>query len=70
MTDKLRDKISEIVESDFEKALAESSIGQLNEIGNKLRVNNFAYSLRELTRHVLERLAPDDSVRNAVWYSR
>lgn len=68
MTNKLRDKISEIVETDFEKALAESSIGQLNEIGNKLRVNNFAYSLRELTRHVLERLAPDDSVRNAVWY--
>lgn len=64
----LRDKISEIVETDFEKALAESSIGQLDEIGNKLRVNNFAYSLRELTRHVLERLAPDDSVRDAVWY--
>lgn len=68
MKDKLRNKIYEIVETDFEKALAESSIGQLDECGNKLRVNNFAYSLRELTRHVLERLAPDNSVRNAIWY--
>lgn len=35
---------------------------------NKLRLNNFAYSARELTRHYLKRLAPDTEVLNAPWF--
>ncbi|WP_414863271.1 hypothetical protein [Pseudomonas chlororaphis] len=35
---------------------------------NKLRFNNFAYAMRELARHVLKRLAPDDKVLKCAWY--
>jgi len=33
-----------------------------------LRLNNFAYAARELTRHFLKHLAPDAEVLNAPWF--
>ncbi|POY36268.1 hypothetical protein C3K47_10965 [Solitalea longa] len=36
--------------------------------GNKLRFNNFAYGIRELSRHILHNLSPDKEVINCVWY--
>ena len=54
--------------SDFERQLFKASLYNLKDSGNPLRLNNFAYSLRELTRHFLERLAPDGEVRQAPWY--
>lgn len=68
MSEELFLQISQLSETPFEKELAESSINQLNDKTNKLRVNNFAYSMRELTRTILERLAPDESVRATVWF--
>lgn len=35
---------------------------------NPLRLNNYSYAMRELTRHVLHRLAPDDYVISCPWY--
>lgn len=52
----------------FEKALFEAALYNIRDSNNKLRLNNFAYATRELTRHFLERLAPDDQVRNAPWF--
>lgn len=52
----------------FEKELAHASIDNLFEVKNKLRFNNFAYSMRELSRHVLYWLAPDSEVIKCVWY--
>lgn len=54
--------------SGFEQQLFQAAIANLDDISNKLRLNNFAYSMRELIRVVLERLAPDEEVVNAPWF--
>lgn len=35
---------------------------------NKLRFSNFAYAMRELTRHILHRMAPKESVFSCSWF--
>lgn len=62
-------EIKEILESKFEKELFESAIHNLNDTDNKLRYNNFAYSVRELSRHFLHRLSPDEKVKSCEWFS-
>lgn len=66
--EKLEKKITTFLETDFEKALFKASLVNLNEKENKLRLNNFAYATRELTRHFLYRLAPDKDVLDAPWF--
>jgi hypothetical protein len=60
--------IKRLLTSTFETELLDASIASLTEIGNKLRYNNFAYSIRELSRHFLHRLAPDEYVKKCSWY--
>lgn len=62
------EKIKEILSSDFEIELFASAIYNLNDKENKLRYNNFAYSIRELSRHFLHRLAPNDKVKECDWF--
>lgn len=64
----LKQNILPYLETDFEKDLLEAALTNLNDTGNKLRLNNFAYAARELTRHYLKRLAPDSEVLNAPWF--
>ena len=52
----------------FENDLFDAAIANLNDTGNVLRLNNFAYAMRELTRHFLYRLAPDAEVLQAPWF--
>lgn len=52
----------------FEQELFQAAIANVDDTSNKLRLNNFAYSMRELIRIVLERLAPDAEVLNAPWF--
>ena len=52
----------------FEQELFLAAIANVDDTSNKLRLNNFAYSMRELIRVVLERLAPDEEVVNAPWF--
>lgn len=52
----------------FEQELFQAAIANVDDTPNKLRLNNFAYSMRELIRIVLERLAPDAEVLNAPWF--
>lgn len=54
--------------SGFEQELFQAAIANVDDTSNKLRLNNFAYSMRELIRIVLERLAPDAEVVNAPWF--
>lgn len=61
-------QIKKILSSEFEVELFESAIYNLNDKGNKLRYNNFAYSIRELSRHFLHRLAPNENVEESVWF--
>ncbi len=67
--DSLND-IKRLLKSQFETDLFEASLASLDEIGNKLRYNNFAYSIRELSRHFLHRLAPEQNVKNCSWYKK
>jgi hypothetical protein len=60
--------IKRLLTSQFETDLFEASIASLNERVNKLRYNNFAYSIRELSRHFLHRLSPEQNVKNCSWY--
>lgn len=53
----------------FEQELFLAAIANVDDTSNKLRLNNFAYSMRELIRVVLERLAPDAEVVNAPWFN-
>jgi hypothetical protein len=61
-------KIKSILNSEFEVDLFEASLASLNDKGNKLRLNNFAYSIRELSRHFLNSLSPEYNVKNCEWY--
>lgn len=66
--DKLKQSILLYLKTSFEKDLLEAVLKNLEDGKNKLRLNNFAYSARELTRHYLKRLAPDIEVLNAPWF--
>jgi hypothetical protein len=52
----------------FESDLLTASIENITNSNSPIRFNNFAYAIRELTRHVLARLAPDDEVLKSNWY--
>ena len=52
----------------FERNLFLAAQKNLTEKLNPLRLNNYSYAMRELTRHVLYRLAPDDYVIACPWY--
>lgn len=64
--------MSEVIEKqlkgNFEKSLFHAALENLEDHDNSLRFNNFAYAMRELIRHVMARLAPDDEVRACDWY--
>ena len=64
----MREVIKEILESEFEKELFDAAMVNLNDASNKLRYNNFAYSIRELSRHFLNRLSPEDDVKSCQWF--
>lgn len=53
---------------DFSKTLLDSSIRVLADPKNKVRLNHFASSIRELYTHVLNTLAPDAEIRKCVWF--
>ncbi len=64
----MKEQIKKILHSEFEIELFEAAIYNLNDKENKLRYNNFAYSIRELSRHFLHRLAPDGNVKECDWF--
>ncbi|QRQ63462.1 pPIWI-associating nuclease domain-containing protein [Sphingobacterium multivorum] len=63
-------KIQSILTDKFEQELFEASVSSLEDMGNKIRFNNFAYSIRELSRHFLHRLAPDEIVKSCRWFKQ
>jgi len=55
-------EFQELLETDFEKKLFVASLINYASHGNPLRFHNFAFSMRELVLHVLDRKAPDTKV--------
>jgi len=68
MRDSELNQVRKLFESEFEKNLFEASLQNLEDKSNKLRFNNFAYSVRELSRHILHNLAPDHEIICCSWY--
>lgn len=62
------EKIKQLLKSDFELKLFNSSLKNLNDKTNDLRYHNFCYSIRELSRHFLYNLSPNESVENCSWF--
>ncbi|MBS0289031.1 MAG: hypothetical protein JSS07_03195 [Proteobacteria bacterium] len=58
------------LETEFELKLYQAALNNLNDNNNKIRFNNFAYSVRELIRNILERRAPNDQVVLCSWYQK
>jgi len=61
-------KIKKILKSEFETELFDASLKNLEDDNNKLRYHNFSYSIRELSRHFLNSLAPEELVLNCSWF--
>jgi hypothetical protein len=60
--------IEQYLKTEFELKLWHAALANQNDFKNPLRLNNFSYAIRELTRHILKRLAPDDDVLKCSWY--
>ena len=61
------DKIRPLLKTNFQHQLLDACAENLKS-DSKLRFSNFAYSIRELSRHFLRSLAPDEKVKNTVWF--
>jgi len=61
-------RLKKFATNTFEEDLLKACLANLADGSNKLRFNNFAYGIRELSTHVLESLAPDEEVKNCKWY--
>jgi len=61
-------EIEKALTEGFERDLFAASQKNLSDKSNPLRLNNYSYAMRELTRHMLHRLAPDENVLNCEWY--
>ncbi|MDV2799973.1 hypothetical protein R0E53_20810 [Pseudomonas aeruginosa] len=59
-----------LLETDFENRLFVASLRNYASHGNPLRFHNFAFSMRELVLHVIQRKAPPNKVKNVIWYER
>jgi len=68
INNELLQDISDNLATRFERDLFVASIENITNSTSLIRFNNFAYAIRELTRHVLKRLAPDNEVLNSKWY--
>ncbi|MCC5912457.1 MAG: hypothetical protein JJT76_18725 [Clostridiaceae bacterium] len=68
MNEKTIKSISSKLHDGFESKLFETSLKELEDINSPIRINTFSLSLRELIRHILARLAPDEKVLRSKWY--
>lgn len=64
----MEEQIESYLTTDFEKKLFSASVAYLENKNDPLRINSFAYSLRELIRNIFERRAPEDKVKSYSWF--
>jgi hypothetical protein len=60
--------VAQRLETPFQRDVFAATIKSLQQFDNPLRANNFATGLRELSRILLEHLAPDDEVKECAWF--
>lgn len=59
--------LQNVIATPFEHDLWEATLLNLKN-PSKLQFNNFAYALRELIRHILHRMAPDEQLEKCRWF--
>lgn len=64
----LAERLKPRLANDFQRRLLSATMQSVQEASNPLRLNNFSASFRELFRHILVELAPDDEVKAASWF--
>ena len=64
----MEEQIKRYLATDFEMKLFSASAAYLENKDDPLRINSFAYSLRELIRNVFERRAPEEKVKSCSWF--
>lgn len=64
----LAEKLKPRLANNFQRQLLAATIQSVQETSNPLRLNNFSGSFRELFRHVLVELAPDQQVTRTTWF--
>lgn len=57
-----------MLEVDFQKRLLSAAERSLQDNENPVRLNNFCTNFRELVRHVLDYLAPNEEIKACTWY--
>jgi len=60
--------VSQRLTTPFQKYVFAAAIKSLAQLNNPLRANNFATGLRELSRILLDDLAPDAEVKECEWF--
>lgn len=66
----MEEQIEAYLTTDFEKKLFSASVAYLGNKEDPLRINSFAYSLRELIRNVFERRAPEEDIKSCSWFKK
>jgi hypothetical protein len=61
-------EIEDYLDGAFEKKLFLASVNYLSNKSDPLRANSFCYSLRELFRHVFDRMAPNVNILKCSWF--
>lgn len=64
----LAEKLKPRLANDFQRKLLAATMQSVQDASNPLRLNNFSSSFRELFRHVLVELAPDQQVTATSWF--
>lgn len=62
-------RLRDFLETDFERELFAASVAYIEKTDDPLRFNSFCASIRELSRHIFERLAPDAEVKECTWFT-
>lgn len=60
--------IEHYLDTDFEQSLFKASVAYLSQLDDPLRFNSFAYSMREVYRHVLARFSPEKEITDCSWF--
>lgn len=66
----MEEQIESYLTTDFEKKLFSASVAYLANTDDPLRINSFAYSLRELIRNIFEARAPEEKVTSCSWFKK
>lgn len=62
--------LREHLKNQFEIDLFKGCLENIVDKANRLRLNNYACSIRELIRNMLARLSPDSEIENSEWFNK